>query len=219
MTETLSTPALAQRDLAQEVIDSIPESDPPTTAPDIWVSSTGVTFRVRAVSPHITMDAGRNLRPPEVPKVHIVDDDRYEENPNDPEYKKALADWRFRAGELSNAVMITRGTTLVLPLPEGVEAPESTEWSDDLKEFAGLEIPNNGRGRMYAWIKYVALPTLDDFTGLYYAVARKSGMTQEAAVAQAIEDFRSVPERGADNDVPVGEEAGHEDSSTVSEPR
>ena len=185
------------------ILQAIPEDVVPSSQaildaqrPDRFVSSNGIVFKLKPVAPLLIMDAQRNLPEPVPPKVPNYDkgegeDAPLEENPNDPTYIREMEAHRLKVGELSNAIFLTRGTELI-SVPEGVDAVESEEWSDEVKEFAGLDVPKVGRRRYYAWLKYVALTSLDDFQGLLTKLTSLGGITQEADVAEAERSFRDI---------------------------
>lgn len=198
----------------QQVLNALPEDT--VKGPHTFTTSNGIQFHIKPVSPYIGMDAAKNIPAPEVPMVPAQDGrDILIENPDDPAYKRAVNEYRARLAELSNAILLTRGTELILPLPEGVDSPESEEWADDLREFAGLEIPASGRRRYYAWLKYIALSNSKDFIDLYWEVASASGITKEADVVEAIANFRNNQARGTDTGDNAVEEAGHADSDSA----
>lgn len=192
---------MAAKNTGNNILQAIPEDVPSVVIPDAqrpdrFVSSTGIVFKLKAVPPLLIMDAQRSLTEPTPPRLPNFDkgegaDAPLEENPNDPTYVRELNAYNSQLGELSNAIFLTRGTELI-SVPEDVESVESEEWSDEVKEFAGLDVPKVGRRRYYAWLKYVALTSLDDFQGLLTKLTSLGGITQESDVAEAEKSFRNI---------------------------
>jgi hypothetical protein len=198
---------VAGRDL-ERVIQAIPEGDLPRR--DTFTTGAGIVFRVKPVPPMLIEDTRRRFlaNEPQPPMVRNEDKETLEENPNDPEYRRAHDRFFLDLGEASSALMLTRGTELI-KLPEGIEPPEGETWSEDVHDITGIEVPPVGsRRRYYVWLKYVALTTWGDFNGLVRAASRASGMTREDDVADAAESFRDNPPRAADTSVPPATENG-----------
>ena len=191
----------------QEVLDALPDTDK-QDAPDRYTSKSGVVLALKRVPPFLVRDAQRNLKRPKPPVVFIEEKGAEEENPADPDYIEELERFQEKLGDVANGVYMVRGTR-VLTVPEGMEKADGTEWSSQIAELTGLEIPESGYKRYFAWLKYVALDTMDDFFGVIGKIAMLGGVVKEADVAQAMETFRgdevgdadreSVPEAGAVN--------------------
>ncbi len=178
---------------------------------DEFVTSNGIRFQLRPVPPLLIRDLAQSIKEPRVPKVHIEDKDTYEENPNDPAYIESVQEYQRTLGELTNSVLLTRGTKII-DVPDAVEALDGEEWLEDMTEL-GIEVSTSRRARYYAWLKYVALVKTSDFGGLLGKVARMCGITMESEVEEALRSFRSNEEGAADPGVPAAEADGHGDSS------
>jgi len=168
--------------------------------PDRFVTSNGITFKLKPVAPLLVLDAQKQIVEPTPPKLKNYekgegDDAPLEENPNDPAFLRAHMEYRQRVGEVSNAIFLTRGTE-VLSVPEGIEHYEDKEWAEEVEEFAGIKVPAVGRRRYYCWLKYVALTSMDDFQGLLNKLTALGGVTLESDVATAEATFR--PDEGGD---------------------
>lgn len=200
MTTTPYDPnALTEEDQAglRALLAAIPEGED-TEPKDQFTTSTGIVFKLRSVPPLLIIDAQANLKPPRPPKVPNLDLDPdgkvLMENLDDPTFIEARNKYRSDISDLSNAIFLTRGTKVV-SVPPSVETVESTDWSDDLRDFAKLEIPDSGRKRYYCWLKYVALAKMNDLTAVMRKVSNLAGgVTLEAEVAKATDDFRSDTE-------------------------
>lgn len=186
--------------MTQTIIDKIPE-DIEIIMPqdqDTYKTKTGVTLKLKRVSPLLMADASRALVEPRVPQVANLDKEEdgsvLEDNPADPDYIAAMNQYRQQLSDLSSAIYLTRGTVPERPLPDGVPDWEDSEWSADIEDIAQIRVPALGKRRYWAWLKYIVLEDLDDFSDLLRAIMRRGGITMEADVAQATTDFRSDEE-------------------------
>lgn len=149
----------------------------------------GIQFEVKAVAAFAVKKKQEELEAtkPKVPIVHIFDDDRDVEVPEDPRYQADLQRWQANMVEATYEALIILGTKL-LAVPEGLQAPEAAEWADDLA-LVGLPVPAKGKARYMAWVKYYACADNKDMMTLIRAVNRAVGVTEEDA-AQAAAAFR-----------------------------
>jgi hypothetical protein len=152
----------------------------------LWISSNNIKFRLKKVSRMVVADAGRKLKNPRIPIVMNEDKGREEENPNHPDYVAELEDVNYRRGMLAVEVYLALGTE-VIERPADICSYEAEEWAQDLGLF-GLEIPQSGKARYVAWLKYHALND-DDMTALTLAAMRFGGATLEEDVEEAQAGF------------------------------
>ena len=179
-----------------EVLNAIPE-DTASSGNGVlneFTTSNGIVLKLKPVPPLLVMDAQRSIKEPTPPKIPNYDkgdegDAPLEENPSDPTYLREMAAYQSQVGELSNAIFLTRGVD-VISVPEGIDKVDDEGWADDVQEFTSLVIPKVGRRRMYCWLKYVALTSLDDFQGLLNKLTSLGGVTLESDVQQAQASFR-----------------------------
>lgn len=157
---------------------------------NLYTSETGVVLELRKVPRMVVVEAGMKLSLPKPPQVYVPDQDRYEENPLDPDYEDELQKAKFYKGIASTNVYLSLGTS-IKSLPEGMDRPENDEWAQALEEL-GLDIPSKEtrRSRYVAWLRYYALND-KDFTELTKASALFSGHITEEQVKQAEDSFRS----------------------------
>lgn len=87
----------------------------------------GVRVKVVPVSAPLITDAAAMIDDPPVPMVYIESKGREEENPNDPNYLKALTNAEIRRSQASMDAMLMFGTELI----DGM--PEDDSWIDRLK--------------------------------------------------------------------------------------
>lgn len=179
-----------------EVVAVVESATIPLPNPNEYVSSKGIKFKIKKIPKLALVDAGKRLKDPKVPMFYNEDKERNEPNPNDPNYIDELRDVNYQRGIAITSVGIVLGTELIKPLPEDVEAPEDTDWSDALNEL-GIEIPEKGRMRYLAWVKYYALDD-EEFTILFRTVAGGAGMVFAEEVAEATVAFPGNEARNTD---------------------
>jgi len=150
-------------------------------------SSNGIVFKLKKVSQFVVMEAGRKIPLPKMPKIFNEDKGREIENPLDPEYLDAKERVAFQQGMIACAVYTSLGSE-VIALPDGIQPADSEGWATDLIEL-GLDIPEKGRSRYVAWLKYYALPG-KEFGDLTEKIAAYSGQVLEVEVGKAEESFR-----------------------------
>lgn len=151
-------------------------------------TSRGIVFKLRKVPALIANDAVKRIVDPKPPIWHDPDKDRDEINPNDPVYLEAKARAQGEREDLMTRIYMTMGAEVVT-LPKGIESPESEVWAEELTEF-GLVVPESGRARYYAWLKWYAL-TDDDLKAFIAAILRYGGATLEGDVVKAAATFRA----------------------------
>lgn len=178
----------------QAVVEVLKQTDAVSEQPpDRFTTKEGIVFKLRRVPPMLIVDAEKKHRPPRVPKVWIEDKQTHEENTNDPQYQQELDEYRRTIGDISNAVLLTRGTR-VEHIPDGIDKPEDTDWAEDVQELTDIEVPDSGRARYFCWVKYVAVTNMDDFKALIQKISSLAGMTTEIEVAEAADNFRDHTE-------------------------
>lgn len=185
-----------------------------TTTPNLkeFTTAYGVKLKLQKVAGLIVHDAVQRLDEPRMPRVLIKgydgEPDRFEDNPNDPDYSKAIEAFKWKRGMISAQVYLGLGTSIG-ELPEGFEGPEGTNWSDAITEFSELELPGpeKPRSRYVAWLKYVALDD-SDYHLLMTNIMRLGGAVTQKDVDEAVKSFRSEPERDPAAGVPTAEEGG-----------
>lgn len=194
-----------------EVLSAIKEHDDATNgALNRFTTYEGIVFKLKPVAPLLVLDAQKQITEPRPPKIKNYDkgegdDAPLEENPSDPEFLRLHMEYRQKVGEVSNAIFLTRGTEIEF-VPEGIDRPEDTAWAEEVTELTGIQIPAVGRRRFYAWTKYVALTSMDDFTNLLNKLTALGGVTLERDVADAETSFRPDESGNASEGLPPSEE-------------
>lgn len=148
--------------------------------------STGVVLKVQAVASWNYTDLVSQVERP-VPPIMVIDGDRKIENPEDPEYKKAMRKFEVEISDKMNNYSIVYGTEIV-SVPETVEKVESESWRSKLK-WRGKAIGDDPVELYLNWIKYVAAPKRSDVMNILLGVGRLSGV-RESDVETAASNFR-----------------------------
>lgn len=145
---------------------------------------TGVTVSIRKVSPLLISEIQRKNPTPKPPlnKVMYGDDTRYEENPADPDYIKALEDHGTKLEQAIRRALIRFGVVYELTAEDVRRVNELREFwqTDEGEQLVGSD--------MEVFISYLAIGTFEDLNDLVEAVTRRSQPT-EKAVAEAAERF------------------------------
>lgn len=165
--------------------------------------STGVVFTVNEVPQFTMSDIRREFKEPVIPTWYNKDTGRKEPNPDDPEYKRAQGEYMINMSMAVIDIMILMGTK-VKSVPKGIPAPESEEWSRELRailrargwsreDIADIE-PEE---RYVFWVKYRAAVGGDvansdsDINKITLAIGRLSGVSEED-VKDATDTFRDM---------------------------
>lgn len=125
---------------------------------------------------------------PKVPIVHVKDDDRDIEVPENPDYQQALLQYEGKVVEAIYDAAIILGTK-PLEIPEGIQNVTDTEWSEDLK-LVGVAVPESGKTRYLAWVKWYVCQVKSDMQTILAAINKCIGVT-EAEAAKAADLFRN----------------------------
>lgn len=163
---------------------------------EIVTLSSGIRLRLLGAPPGAIEQAIARIEQPSPPRILIEEKGREEENPNDPNYLRALEEYTKATALAAINVMLLLGTQLV-DVPEDLQRPEDDGWVEDLN-FLGIEFDTeNPRARYLKWIWCYAMRSMTDQT-LVFSSLRRSGATEEE-VALAVDAFRNRAERRADN--------------------
>ncbi len=171
--------------------------------PDEVTLKSGIILKCRGVPPYVQREVLASITVPEIPKVRNEQQDRDEENPNDPEYAKAVAAYDLRVAEAGDNLYLLSGTRPKL-IPDGVCTPEDDAWIEDLAaNLIAIGEPltierEKERLRYLHWVKYYALSSSAELLLVIATVGRLSGVTEED-VASAAEGFPGGKGRGVDN--------------------
>lgn len=179
--------------------------------PTTTTLSCGVVLRFKPVPSLAIREAAMRIVAPTVPMIHIEDKDRDEENPNDPDYQMAVAEYEAAKALVANDVILLLGTE-VESVPEGIAALQDQSWVEQL-QVLGIEFDTeNHSARRLAWLKFYILRTDEDSIKALLGPMRSAGVS-EGDVATAVASFRDrtarpasdgagLPDNGDGADVP-----------------
>jgi hypothetical protein len=154
----------------------------------------GVVMKFKQVPTLIVQRAQMALARPEVPRVFIEDQDRYEENPNDPAYLAALNDWLYAMAEAELNVGLMLGVEIE-HLPDDMYKVEDDGWIDDalaVAEVMGIELTIERvkvRGRMLDYLRYYVITAEEDLLVITRALSTRVALS-EGDVQAAVASFR-----------------------------
>lgn len=197
-----SAPTIDQEAL-EVAARAISEAIGNTGIPQQITLSNGVVLRIKKIPRDIIKSAGDKHPEPSVPKAYIEDDDRWEDNPNDPDYIAAL---QRRAQVLAKAledICLGLGTEIV-SVPEGMQRPEDDGWIEDLSIFE-ITVPREpAKARYMGWLRFHALACDEDF-GLATGLPLLMSAIGQEEVIRAMRSFRSGAGGDADSGLPAFE--------------
>lgn len=184
--EALSTESI---NAAAEVVESLEEK----SRRDRLVLSSGIVLKLRPVPPLAMREAAISVPQPKPPVVFMESVGRAEENPNDPDYMRAMTRWEndqvFRVAD----VLMLLGTAVEF-VPEGFQRPEDDDWFEQL-EVLGLAVDGTNKHKRYlAWLRLHAFTSERDIAAAMTAITSMSGVT-EVEVQRAAQAFRDNTSR------------------------
>jgi hypothetical protein len=146
--------------------------------------STGVRARIVPVGASLIDDVTAQVKDPPVPTFHNEDKGRDEENPNDPEYLRQMAEAQRARAVAALDAMVMFG----LELTDGL--PEDDKWLVKLQflakrgqlDLSGFD-PDDPLDKEFLYKKYIATGTAD-----LIRIGRTAGLSQ-GDVAEAVENF------------------------------
>ena len=177
----------------------------------------GVKLKLQKSPPFALQQAVANLEPPKVP-IWKSPKGRDEENPNDPDYIKALAQYQGQTGQAALNALFLFGVEVV-SVPSGMQTIEDTTWSDELA-FLDMVVPDdpNSRVRKLMWLKVVAIAQeeyLEEVSNKLFAL---QGLSEED-IAAAIDSFRGGAAGGSNNGSDPDANSGDGNNVPSNDPR
>lgn len=176
-------------------VEAAAEDSAPKTEVEL---GNGIQLNLRAVPPLLIRKAVGKISEPVIP-VADIGKDRQEENPDDPEYKKAMEEYGQQTFDAGANVMLAVGTSLKY-VPKGWDKPEDSDWVEALQAANFEPDVSTKRSRYLSWLSYYAITSEQDVVRIVMAVTALSGVP-ESEVASAVESFRGGETRGEDNGV------------------
>jgi hypothetical protein len=151
----------------------------------IVLLSTGVRARINPVGATVIEEATAAVPAPLVPTFYNEDKGREEENPNHPDYLRALSDYNRKQTRVATDIMIMLGISLVDPVP-------TDGWLDRLRflakrgsfDLSGYDL-DDPLDVEFLYKKTVAVGSAD-----LILVGRKAGLNQDD-IKEAAKHFKS----------------------------
>jgi hypothetical protein len=177
----------------------------------------GVKLKLSKSPPFALQQAVANLDPPKIP-IWKSPKGRDEENPNDPDYVKALLHYQGQTGQAALNALLLFGVEVIF-VPKGMQRIEDTTWSEELA-FLDMPVPDDpeSRVRKLMWLKVVAIDTeefLEEVSNKLFAL---QGLSEED-IAAAIDTFRGGAEGRSNNGRPTDAGSGDGDNVPANDPR
>lgn len=194
MTNSNAEPAPSRERADAAAVSGAEAIDHPVTE---WTLANGIVLSFRIVPPMVLRSASAHIPVPQVPSIWIASRERNEENPSDPDYLRALMQYRADIGEAAMTVGLLMGTA-VKHVPDGMYPPEDSHWIDELRtayEIAGVagatihEEPV--RARYLDWLRLYAIPTEIDLYTVTQIVT-SSVLLTEGEVQRSAASFRRL---------------------------
>ena len=157
-------------------------------ADDTITLTTGIVLKLKHV-PILRINAVLDRFPyPDVPLLWDEDKQRELRNPNHPAYlaEREKVDQQ-RTWAILDAVAALG--TEVISVPAGVYKPEEDGWIEEC-EVLGIEVNTSSKvARYLAWIKFVAIGTMDDMTSIARQFGLALGVSEERIAAEIRNNF------------------------------
>lgn len=170
-------------------------------------AASGLVLRMKRVPQFLIKAALDRVKEPKVPVVHVEEKGRDEPNPNDPAYIEAVAEYRASAGDEGLNILLMLGTE-ILEIPENLVSVSSDTWSNDITDVTGIEVPEGGKRRYLAWLKYYAMGSYE-LQALGLAISRYTSLIPQSDVEDVVEgSFRPTEARNPPNGVHAEENGG-----------
>jgi hypothetical protein len=170
------------------------------------ITRDGVKLKIRAVPSLVVLAIQKQCNEPAVPIFRNEEKQRDEENPNDPNYIRAVKDYNEKVGELTTQAYLANGIEVVEPLPDGIYSLDDDKWAEGLK-LVGLDIPDEGIARKVAYLRWYLIPD-EDVADIIGKIAVAGGVVSEEQIAKAAESFRDNTQRDTDTEVPSANSNG-----------
>jgi len=147
---------------------------------DYEIKDTGVTIKIRKVSPLLIQKLQQAHPAPRPPKQEVDYGDgkkRTEENPSHPDHLQALVAHEEMIQEMTQRLLLKRGVEFELTDEMKAEIEELREFY--LEEFE-QELSEDDKD---VWLFYIALGTTDDYQELLSAIYTRNNITEDALEA------------------------------------
>lgn len=161
----------------------------------------GIVLRCKPVPPIYMQRIAEKFIPPPPPKVRIErgDDSYYEENVEDPDWKREKDDIQRRAENALQNLVFGLGTEPV-SVPEGRYMPDEEGWIAEVRradKFTGVDTPldlDDPDLRYLSWLNFYALDNSSDVQLAGMLPSFLAGPS-EVETADAVASFRDIRSR------------------------
>jgi hypothetical protein len=166
----------------------------------------GIVLRCKAVPPIYMQRVAEKFVLPPPPQVRIDrgDDSYFEENVDDPRWKRECGEINARAARTLQNLMLGIGTEAV-EVPSGKYMPEEDGWIAEVRradKLIGVDTPldlDEPDLRYLSWLNFYALDNSSDVQLAGMLPSFLAGPS-EVETADAVASFRNIRERRADHD-------------------
>ena len=145
--------------------------------------STGVVLRSKPINRNVFADILSEHVPPRVPTSYNTDKGREEDNPQDPDYLEEMQRYNTQLARAMSDALIVLGTDFESK-PDELPSYDDETWLEEV-ELLRVYKTKTRRGRYLAWVKTVAIATVEDFNAITNSVKRSMGVPEEDVTTQA----------------------------------
>lgn len=172
----------------RENIEEVLDEDQALPDPDLIEMDSGVILRAKVVPILLIRKLETQFTEPKVPRVYLEEKERWEYNPQDPEYLRDMEEWEAKKNNAYLGVFAAYGTEIE-SIPSGTPGVMDDSWAEEFSPIYGEDIPDQYNKKRYlAWLECVAIHTAKDLNRISDAVRNKMGVSQED-VDQQIQKF------------------------------
>lgn len=168
----------------EPLVEAIEESKKPQD--NTVVLSTGVVLRCKQANPLLLMNVMAAYPRPKPPVWHNPTMGRQMENPDDPAYIEAVANWKLESSNATLKALILLGTEVV-KVPKGIPKAEDNQWLEIISLLNIPMNPDNKSWRYLNWVMSVATNGVEDLNKISEVVGRLSGVPEKNV--KAAEEF------------------------------
>lgn len=145
--------------------------------------STGVVLKSKSINRNVFADILSEHVSPRVPVAYNTDKGREEDNPQDPDYLDAMRRYNTQLARAMSDALIVLGTDFESK-PDELPSYDNETWLEEV-DLLRVYKTNTRRGRYLAWVKTVAIATVEDFNEISNSVKRSMGVPEEDVTAQS----------------------------------
>ncbi len=162
-----------------------------------FASGLKLKLRPAMVNDQVIWEALRAIPEPRIPSIWVADLDRFEENPDDPDYQAARERYTIELSAAAIETVLWMATTLV-DVPAGIDAPDAFDWE---RLAAVRNVPESRIKRYEMWLELYGFPGPTGqaaYLELLNYLFREGGMAREEAF-RVVATFRNRAGRRGNN--------------------